>query len=135
MQTNHSTNRDITQASNHAKYALAYHIVLVTKYRAKSLTGDTATATAEILPQLIARCDCRTLACNVQADHVHLLIVGTPRICLADVLDYIKGNSARAINKRNGTTGKALWSKSYYVRSVSPHNGDTKRVINYINNQ
>lgn len=126
------------ESINHAKFCLAYHVVIVTRQRKKILSADVADALKIKLPQLVSAAGCKTLALNVMQDHVHILITGTPKICLSDVLDYVKGNSSRFARAKFPALkeqAEHLWSKSYFVRSVSSTQGGIKKCCQYINNQ
>jgi hypothetical protein len=61
-----------------AIYRLVYHLVLVTKYRKKVLTGAMLDRASTILGTLCEAWDGRLLECSGEVDHLHALIDTSP---------------------------------------------------------
>lgn len=57
----------------HACFLLQYHMVLVTKYRAKALTGKLARDLEQDIRDLFKKQECVITEISVQPDHVHIL--------------------------------------------------------------
>jgi len=70
------------------------------------------------------------LAAGGTANHVHLLLAAPPTVALAKVMQEIKGNSSRWMNKR-GT--KFAWQAGFGAFGVSPSQKQT--LCQYIANQ
>lgn len=56
------------------------HLVLVTKYRRKIITGDLLRRLEEIFHSTCLKWESRIVEFNGESDHVHLLIDYNPRI-------------------------------------------------------
>ena len=67
-----------TKTAAHCVYNLNYHIVLVTKYRNKVLTGDIERFVKEQVPLICAQYEWETLALEVMPEHVHLFVSAGP---------------------------------------------------------
>ena len=69
--------------------------------------------------------ECRLLACDGEADHVHLLVEYPPKLAVAALVNALKGTSSRVLRKvRPDLAGKryrhgVLWAPSYFAASAS----------------
>lgn len=75
------------------------------------------------------------LACNILADHVHLLIEH-PFMEYGKIMKYIKGASARSFFQKlpsNRLVDRKLWGRSYHYRKIEPV--DIDHIKDYIENQ
>lgn len=108
---------------HHCVYALQYHLVLVTKFRKKCLTGAMLKA---FETQASERCQAwggKLLQANGESDHVHLLIELPPSAALADFVNALKTGTSRRLRSEfaqhlAGYYNKpVLWSRSYCVLS------------------
>ena len=75
----------------------------------------------------------KILAINGMCDHVHILIGMRPTQSLSDLMQDIKGDSSKWINKKEYVKGKFSWQDGYGAFSFSKSHVD--RVIDYIKNQ
>lgn len=108
---------------HHCVYALHYHLVLVTKYRRRCLTG----AMLARLGQLAAaRCEAwggQLIEANGEADHVHLLVSLPPNLDLSRFVNSLKTNTSRLLRQEfRGEVARfyrqpVLWSRSYCILS------------------
>lgn len=107
----------------HCTYSLHYHLVVVTKYRKRCLTGAMLDDFARQAQERCAAWGGRLLECNGEADHVHLLLELPPTCALADFVNALKtGTSRRLRNVYAGHLGQfydrpVLWSRSYCIIS------------------
>jgi putative transposase len=60
--------------TSHAVYDLKYHLVWITKYRKKVLSGQIAIRLRELIRQTCATLDVYIESGHVAVDHVHLLV-------------------------------------------------------------
>ena len=103
----------------HCVYALHYHLVLVTKYRRKCLTGAMLDRLREIAE---ARCQGwggQLMEVNGEPDHVHLLVSLPPNLELSRFVNNLKTTTSRLIRKEFAAEVNrfyrqpVLWSRSY----------------------
>lgn len=113
-------------ASSHSVSILAYHIVLVTKYRLKEISQKEmyiVKAKAEEISMV--------KEIGFEKDHIHLLIQASPSLSVAEIIKHIKVESTKEIRKENKNwTG---WKRGYFASSVSEMNLEV--VDEYIKNQ
>jgi len=112
------------RSSNNARFRLVYHLVLVTKYRRKVLTGTMTARAAEILRSLSVAWEGHLLECSGEADHLHALFELPPKARPSDVVNNVKTVLSRRLRKefpqlRAAYRGKpVLWSPSYCILSA-----------------
>ena len=103
----------------HCVYALHYHLVLVTKYRRKCLTGAMLDRFRELAE---ARCEGwggQLKEVNGEPDHVHLLVSLPPNLELSRFVNNLKTTTSRLIRKEFAAEVNrfyrqpVLWSRSY----------------------
>lgn len=73
------------------------------------------------------------LAINGMPDHVHMLIGMRPNQSISDLMQDVKGDSSKWINKNKFCIGKFEWQQGFGAFSYAP--SELKNVINYIERQ
>jgi putative transposase len=69
-------------------------------------------------------------ALEVMPDHVHLFVEADPVLCVAEIVNRIKGRSSRLLREEFPTLRSrlpTLWSRSYYAGSVGHVSNKTVR--------
>ena len=85
---------------SHVVWHCQYHIVWVPKYRYKVLKGKIGEEVRKTVIIQSERLGCEIVEMNVQADHVHLLILVPPKVSISSLMGVMKGKSAiRVFNK------------------------------------
>ena len=103
---------------NHTVSRLTVHLVWVTKYRYKILTGDIQKRCRELLVQVCDTEDVRILSGVVSKDHVHMHIEYPPKVSISNLIKRLKGRSSRTLQReytelRNRYWGKHFWAIGY----------------------
>ena len=75
----------------------------------------------------------KLIAINGVSDHVHILIGLRPAMALADLVENIKTDSSKFINRNKWVHGRFNWQEGYGAFSYGHSQLD--RVIRYIQNQ
>lgn len=106
-----------------AVFRLVYHLVLVTKYRRRILTGDVVTRASAIIADLAVAWGGAMLECNGEADHLHALLDVPPRVRPSDLVNNIKTVTSRRLRAefpalRAAYKRPVLWSPSYCILSA-----------------
>ena len=128
-----------TKTTGHSVYNLNYHIVLVTKYRNKVLTGEIERHVKEQVPIICARYEWDTLALEVMPEHVHLFVSAPPTIAPNTIAKTLKSILAVAVFREFPTLkqrrfwGSGLWSDGCYYGSAGAVSSET--IQRYIANQ
>jgi REP-associated tyrosine transposase len=125
------------QSLAHVKWECKYHVVIVPKYRRKTLFGRVRKRVGKVFQQLCRQKDIGLVEGHVMPDHVHMVLSIPPKYSVAMVVGYLKGKSAiqihrEALNVKQGFTGKHFWSRGYCVSTVGL---DEQMIHAYIRNQ
>lgn len=121
--------------SSGSVFALNYHLVLVTRYRAKLLTPESRGCAAKVAARLLEQAGGRLLECNGEEDHLHLLIALTPSRTPAAVVNALKSTTSRHIRTKwpSLKRQRSLWSPSYFISTCGGASLET--VKKYIQEQ
>lgn len=124
--------------SAHAVYDLKYHVVWITKYRYKVLTGRVAERTRDLIRQICETRDVTIVRGSVSPDHIHMLLSAPADLSPAKLVQYIKGRSSRRIQDefpeiRKRYWGQHLWARGYFCATVGAVDEET--IKKYIENQ
>ena len=125
--------------SAHSVYSLHYHLVVVIKYRRKALYDE---AIRERLKQIIwslaDELGIEILAQEPAEGHIHILFTATPTTNLSNVVNVIKGVTARRLRQEFPQTkeflwGDSFWSNSYFIASTGQVSLDV--LMQYVESQ
>lgn len=123
----------------HCVYKTEYHIVWTPRYRRKLFVNNIKAECESYFKTMEdLQTDIEVIAVNIQPDHIHIVLVIPPRIAVADVVKYLKVQSAKTFKAKYGFTQKAIWgrggiwSRGYFVSTVGI---DEKTILAYVANQ
>lgn len=111
----------------HVVYLLHVHLVFVTKRRGKVFDSKHLEALEQLFQKVCSDFECDLKEFNGAADHVHLLVLYPPKVCLARLVNSLKGVSSRRLKQvfpeisefwSVRKSKNALWSPSYFAGSV-----------------
>jgi putative transposase len=99
--------------------ALHVHLVFVTKYRRKVLTGAHHDLLRDVFASVCVDFEAVLVECNGEDDHVHLLVEYPPKVAVSALVNSLKGVSSRRLRQRFTvrTHRNHLWSPSYFAAS------------------
>ena len=125
------------QSQAHVKWECKYHVVILPKYRRKSLYGSLRRQIGGIFQQLCRQKQVELVEGKAMPDHVHMLLSVPPRYSIAMVVGYLKGKSAIRIHRDllhvKGTLfGRSFWSRGYCVSTIG---WDESSIRQYIRDQ
>jgi len=109
------------ESFSHSYGQLAYHVVLVTKYRRQVLKFKDEVKL--ILNEIAIENGMKLYAIEVQPDHVHIFVSIKPSMPISLALKFLKGKSSRILFKvhpeiKQQLWGGHLWSRGTFIRSV-----------------
>lgn len=96
------------EKSSHTVYALLYHFVTVTKYRADLLTDEIAERIGEIASDISEDFGVSIQNVDGGSDHVHILFTAKPTTNLTKFINSLKRVSSRKIRDENPEVRQAL---------------------------
>ena len=86
---------------SHTSWNCKYHIVLVPKYRRKSIYGKLRKDIGKILRMLCDYKHVEIIEAHAMPDHIHMLLSIPPKLAVADFMGYLKGKSTLMIFERH----------------------------------
>ena len=108
---------------SHTSWNCKYHIVLVPKYRRKTIYGKLRKEIGKILRMLCDYKHVEIIEAHAMPDHIHMLLSIPPKLAVADFMGYLKGKSAlmmfdKHANLKYKFGNRHFWSEGYYVSTV-----------------
>ncbi len=120
-------------------YSLRYHLVVVIKYRRKGLYDEAIRERLkQIIWSLMDELGIEILAQEPAEGHIHILFTATPTTNLSNVVNVIKGVTARRLRQEFPQTkeflwGDSFWSNSYFIASTGQVSLDV--LMQYVESQ
>ena len=124
----------------HSVWKCKYHIVWCPKYRYKILQGELRKSLWEIIVQLCEWKKLEILSCNIQEDHVHLVLSIPPKNSVSEIVGFLKGKSAIKIFDHHSSLKKRywgchFWAKGYCVSTVGLDEEKIKKYVKWQQNK
>jgi putative transposase len=91
--------RQELRALHHCVFSLQLHLVLVTKWRRRVITGEMLERLETIFRETLEKWDSQLIEFNGEADHVHLLMSTNPTVQASKLVNNLKTVSSRLIRK------------------------------------
>ena len=104
-----------------AVFSLKYHVVWCPKYRRSVLVKPVDARLKALLRQKAEELELTIHVMEVMPDHVHLFVEGGPTICVAEIVNGLKGFTSHELREEFPFLKSrlpTLWSRSYYAGSV-----------------
>ena len=125
---------DEAESLSHPKWECKYHVVIIPKYRKKSLYKGLRSHLPEVFRRLAQYKESRIEEGHITSDHVHMLISIPPKYSVSQVVGYIKGKSAIHIarvygERKRNYAGQRFWARGYFVSTVGRDEGLIREYI------
>jgi len=122
----------------HSVSHLVCHLVFVTKYRRKVFDDVAIEWLQAHFTKVCEGLDWRLLACDGEADHIHVLVEYPPKYAVSVIVNALKGSSSRMLRKERPDIAHrywkgVLWSPSYFAASAG--GAPLEKVKKYVENQ
>jgi putative transposase len=104
-----------------AVFSLRYHVVWCPKYGRPVLVEPVSARLKDLLRQKARELGLTIHTMEVMSDHVHLFVEGEPTICVAEIVNGLKGFTSHVLREEYPFLQSrlpTLWSRSYYAGSV-----------------
>lgn len=121
------------KSSSHAVFNIKLHIVLVTKYRRKTLAPELLEYLETAFAEILAAWHCKLVEFGGEPDHAHLLIDIHPALNISVLINNLKTASARRTRNRFAEhlapfyRKPLFWHRAYFVGSVGGATLETVR--------
>lgn len=122
---------------SHCFYELKYHLVWTPKYRGKVL-GDAKVKTElrRILESITKWKQWEILELNIQEDHVHLVLLASPRYSVSYIMQIVKGKPSAWMKKKvkvkKGLYDKeSMWARGYFASTIGTDEYIVRRYVKH----
>ncbi len=105
--------------TSHTTYDCKYHVVWITKYRKKVLTGIVAELVPELIRGICKEHEVEILKGHMSKDHVHLFVSVPPHVTISKLVQYLKGKSSYKLLSENKDLSRAFWAAICGVGQIS----------------
>ena len=110
------------RTGSHSRYDLKCHIVWVTKYRKRVLTGPVGYRVRELIIEICKRNEVEILQGHVSSDHVHMFVSSPPNLSVSKLVQYLKGKTSRKLmmefrHIQKQFWGRHIWARGYFAAS------------------
>ena len=85
----------------HGVFVRHVHLVFVTKYRREVFTKEILDDLRPMFASVCTDFEAELVEFDCEDDHVHLLVVYFPKVCVSILVNGLKGVSSRVIRKKN----------------------------------
>ena len=122
----------------HSVSHLVCHLVFVTKYRRKVFDDAAIDWLQGHFRKVSEGLDCNLIACDGDADHIHVMLEYPPKLAVSVIVNALKGSSSRMLRKERPDIAHrywkgVLWSPSYFAASAG--GAPLEKVKKYVENQ
>lgn len=101
---------------SHTVYSIEYHLVWVTTYRYKVLSGDVAVRVRELVRQTCDLFEIQILQGVVSKDHVHILVSSPPTMAPSEIMRRMKGRPSSKLFEEFPNLKKRYWGRHFWAR-------------------
>ena len=132
-----NNNKRTIRTLSHCFYDLKYHLVWTPKYRGKVLTASKVQDELRRIFESICRWKhWEIMELNIQADHIHLCVMLTPRDSVSYAMQIIKGKSSawmkKKIKRQHGLYERqSLWARGYFVSTIGLNEYIVRRYVKH----
>ncbi len=124
--------------SSHTVDDIKYHIVWITKYRKKVISGIIAERVRELIREICKANDVEMIKGHVSKEHIHIFVSVPPHLAVSKLVQYIKGKTSIKLQQefkviQKEFWGRHLWARGYFVASSG--NVTDEVIMKYIENQ
>ena len=129
--------RRTIRSLTHCYYDLKYHLVWTPKYRGKVLTSTKVKEELRrIFESLCKWKHWEILELNIQDDHIHMIVILTPRDSVSYAMQILKGKSSARMKKKikhkHGLYEKhSLWARGYFASTIGLDEHIVRRYVKH----
>ena len=117
----------------HTRWDCTYHVVMIPKYRRKTMYGKIREDIREILIKLCEYKEVELVSGSVGSDHIHMCLRIPPKLAVSQFMGYLKGKSALMIFDRHpeykGANNRHFWARGYFVSTVGINKDELQEYI------
>ena len=124
------------RSQSHVRWYCRYHVIIVPKYRRKSMFGTVRKIIGDLIKEVCRRYGVEVIEGHVLSDHVHMCLELPPKFSVSEFIGKLKGKTTILLHQRYGRKknfkGLNFWSRGYCVSTVGLKEA---QVLEYIRSQ
>lgn len=122
--------------TSHTVFYHRYHIVWITRYRKRVMTGNLRLRIREIIAQVAEEMHIKIINGVLSADYIHLFLEIPPHVSVSEFVKIAKGRSPRKVQMefldlKKEYLGKHFWGRGFFISTSG--NVTDEIINNYIN--
>ena len=124
--------------SGHTAYRTEYHIVWIPKYRHRILNPGVKGYLVKLFSKIIEQLPgCEIIRCNIQPDHIHMLMIIPPKYAVSRVVGKMKGMTSSELRKKfdwlknRYWQENIVWSPGCFVSTVGIEEEQVLKYVEY----
>ena len=107
---------------SHSVFSIHLHLVWITKYRKKILSGDITQKARALIRGICEKYQVEILKGHIAPDHIHLFVSIPQNLAVSKLMQQLKGRTSHAmINEfpllRRQYWGRHMWARGYFCCS------------------
>ena len=125
--------------SGHTAYRTEYHIVWIPKYCHRILNPGVKGYLEKLFLKVIEQLPgCEIIKCNIQPDHIHMVMIIPPKYAVSTVVGRMKGVTSSELRKKfewlknRYWKENIVWSPGYFVSTVGI---EEEKILKYVEYQ
>ncbi len=100
----------------HCTFHHHYHLVWITKYRYRVLTGEIRLRVREIIRQVCMENRVEIISGVLLSDHIHMFVSIPPNVSVSDLMRKVKGRSSHKVQREFPQLKKRYWGRHFWAR-------------------
>ena len=118
--------------TSHTVFHHRFHIVWITKYRKRILSGQLRIRIREIIAQAADSVGVKIVNGVLSSDHVHIFAEIPPHLSVSEFVKIVKGRSSHKIQREFPHIQKEYWGRHFWARGFfsSTSGNVTDEIIN-----
>ena len=110
------------RSQSHVRWYCRYHLVIVAKYRRKTMFGGVRKIIGGLLREVCTRYGVEVVEGHVMPARVHMCIELPPKYSVSEFVGKVKGKTTILLHQRYGRKknfeGLNFWSRGYCVSTI-----------------
>ncbi len=100
----------------HCTFHHRYHLVWITKYRYRVLTGEIRLRVREIIRQVCTENRVEIISGVLSSDHIHMFVSIPPNVSVSDLMRKVKERSSHKVQREFPQLKKRYWGRHFWAR-------------------
>ena len=101
---------------SHSVFSIHLHMVWITRYRKKILSGDIAQGAMSLIRGICEKHQVEIFKGHIAPDHIHLFVSIPPNLAVSKLTQQLKGRTSHAMINEFPLLGRQYWGHHMWAR-------------------